>query len=394
MSEEVATLWQRVRTSSDSLRWIIATVNDKSNGLTVVASGSTGYTAFMAKLKETTGIVHAGIKITGVDERGAVKSIRSQFVKISMMTDGVPQLKRAKSLQLKDEIDRAFSGANVVFDVSNVDEIAREEVVRRLESAAGAHKPGRYDFEGVEDDQGGDPPKAASPTTAAAPAAEKKPQEEEPSATEKSTENKEDEEETKKKVAEGEAAAPVEGGESGAAAAATEANAEPAAAAPSPAPPVDDEPLTIESAWKRVQDEKHPFNFLIVACDGKDAKSGEIVKAGTGSLEEFKSFLEEDRPMYAGFRLRAIDDRGSVVSVRPKLLFVTMVGKQVRPVVKAQASSVKQQFEQIFNGAHITVFVESPEELTEADLITRLRQSGGAHQPNRYDFGGKKGQEV
>jgi hypothetical protein len=390
-ADEVAQLWGNVLNTKNPLRWVISVVNDKNTGLDVVASGSTGLSGFLEALRDANGIVYAGFKVTGVDERGSVKSIRSQYVKVSMMTDDVPQLKRAKALQLKDAVDRAFSGASVVIDVSSADEIEKGDLERRLASAAGAHKPGRYDFEGLEDDlqtDGSASPKAdaLSPREPASPAAApKSPKRDEtpaavpaPSAV----------------VTETPAAAPASAEPPAPAPAAPAPQASTAPAPVATANALDNGPLSIEEAWASVHDEKSPTNFLIVTFDGKDPKSAEIVAVGTGNFEHFKSLFVEDKPIYAGFRLRAVDDRGSVVSVRPKIVYVSMVGKDVRPVVRAQAGAVKPHFDNIFNGFHISLFVSHTSELTEEDVIGRLRRSGGAHQPTGYDFSGKKGQDV
>ncbi|CUG00411.1 Hypothetical protein, putative [Bodo saltans] len=396
-ADEVAQLWGNVLNTKNPLRWVISAVNDKNTGLDVVASGSTGLSGFLEALKDASGIIYAGFKVTGVDERGSVKSIRSQYVKVSMMTDDVPQLKRAKALQLKDAVDRAFSGASVVIDVSSADEIEKGDLERRLASAAGAHKPGRYDFEGLEDDLQTDG--AASPKTAQSPrepALQAAPANTEPPKT--------DEAAAETAPAPAPASAPEAAAPDAAAAPAQEATAAtsvapaPVAAATTPAAAtanaLDNGPLTIDEAWSSVHDEKSPTNFLIVTFDGKDPKSAEIVAVGTGNFDHFKSLFVEDKPIYAGFRLRAVDDRGSVVSVRPKIVYVSMVGKDVKPVVRAQAGAVKPHFDNIFSGFHISLFVSHPSELTEEDLIGRLRRSGGAHQPTGYDFSGRKGQEV
>lgn len=379
----------------------------------LVSTGTTGFTAFLEALAEIHGIVHAGIKITGVDERGSVRSIRSQYVKVTMITPDVPQLKRAKSLQIKDMVDRAFGGANVVVDVASVDEIAVVDIERRLASAAGAHKPGRYDFEGVDDDlQVASPiasprkreesqavpkgdvaetnvtaaseekksPNDAGPAADAVATAEEVPakMDTKPAASDVPAEDKVIEEEKKEVEAKD-----------------VEAKAE-CAAPVVESPPIarDEGPLTIEDAWLRVHDEKHINNYLIITFDGKNVNSAEIVATGQGDLEAFKRLFVDDKPIFAGFRLRAIDDRGSVISVRPKIIFVSMIGKGVRPVVRAQAGAVKQHFEKLFSGHHVPMFIDDASELTESDIVQRLRASGGAHQPNRYDFSGKKGQEM
>jgi hypothetical protein len=341
---EVSKLWEDVRNDNNPLRWVIARVNEKSTDLEVVASNSTGYADFVKKLGETKGVVHGGIRISAVDERGSVKSIRYKFLRVSMMTDDVPQLKRAKAGQLNSEIQKIFDGAHVAFDISNITELDQDAIVQRLQSAAGAHKPNRYDFEGLEElhtpkqpECGLSPRKVPVPVPAPAPAP---------------------------------------------------------APAPEPAPePAPKEDLTIAQAWERVHDDKSPINYVLVTFDGKDVKTATLLSYGTGSLADFKAQFEDDKPIYAGFRLRAIDDRGSVMSVRAKIIFVSFIGKSVKPTVRAQAGAVKGEFERLLSGTHLPVHFSDISELTEEDIVHRLQSSAGAHKPNRYDFSGKKGQD-
>jgi hypothetical protein len=340
---EVSKLWDDIRNDNNPLRWLITRVNDKNSDLEVVASNTTGYADFIKVLGETKGVIHAGIRISAVDERGSVKSIRYKFLRVSMMTDDVPQLKRAKSGQLKSQIEKTFDGTHVTFDINNVSELDQDSIVQRLQSAAGAHKPNRYDFEGTEELH---TPKQTEP--AAKPAAQPAPAPPPPPP--------------------------------------------PVPADPAPAP-VTPEVLTIAQAWERVHDDKSPVNYVLVTFDGKDTKTASLLAYGTGDLSDFKDKFEDDKPIYAGFRLRAIDDRGSVMSVRAKIIFVSFIGKNVKPTVRAQAGAVKGEFERILAGTHLPVHFSDINELTEEDLVQRLQSSAGAHKPNRYDFSGKKGQD-
>ena len=148
------------------------------------------------------------------------------------------------------------------------------------------------------------------------------------------------------------------------------------------------ESVPIPDIWGRIHDEKDPLSWMLVGYDGKNTSTAKLHKAGTGGLAEFKEQLEDDLVLFGGLRCKAVDDRGSVQSVRSKFIFVTFVGRNVKPVTRAQASTVRGAFEMMMPGAHVSVFVSSPSELSEADFAARLQACAGAHSPNRYEFGG------
>eukprot|EP00657_Telonema_sp_P-1_P006079 TRINITY_DN24091_c0_g1_i1.p1 TRINITY_DN24091_c0_g1~~TRINITY_DN24091_c0_g1_i1.p1 ORF type:complete len:118 (+),score=33.90 TRINITY_DN24091_c0_g1_i1:60-413(+) len=110
-----------------------------------------------------------------------------------------------------------------------------------------------------------------------------------------------------------------------------------------------------------------------------------------GGLDDFKDAFEDDMVMFGGFRLRAIDDRGSVTSVRPKSVFVSYIGPCVKPMVRAQAGTIRARFEALMSGCHISLSISNPQEdIVEADIKSKLLNSGGAHSPNKFDFSGCK----
>ena len=46
------------------------------------------------------------------------------------------------------EFERMLNGTHVPLHVSDIKELTEEDLVVRLQSSAGAHKPNRYDFSG------------------------------------------------------------------------------------------------------------------------------------------------------------------------------------------------------------------------------------------------------
>lgn len=53
---------------------------------------------------------------------------------------------------------------------------------------------------------------------------------------------------------------------------------------------------------------------------------------------------------------------------------------------KARVSIILNSVTDHFNGIHITLKTSDLDDITEEDIVARLRQCGGAHQPTSYDF--------
>lgn len=345
--------WDLIRKDSHPKRWMIARANEKATELELVASGETGFEDFIKHLSDTHGIVQAGIRIAAVDERGAVRSIRYKFIRVVMITSDVSAMKRAKANNVKAAADSLFHGTHATFDIAEASELTKDIIVTKLHNSAGAHQPNHYEFE---------PTAESSPAKAAAVDVP------EPGANETQP-------------------SPNDGS---AAAAAAEPPAQPAPPAPAPAPRED---VSIADAWRRILDDKESINWLVASYDGKDVATAELVRAGCGDLASFRAVFDDSRVMFGGFRCSAIDNSGSVKSVRAKLIFVSFIGQNVKSIARAKAGSARSHFEGIINGAHISVNISEADELKEEDLIQRLQLCAGAHKPNAYDFSGKKRSE-
>jgi len=181
----------------------------------------------------------------------------------------------------------------------------------------------------------------------------------------------------------------------------------------------------VAEAWNRVMDDSQGETF-VVAKYGATGKTLELKTAGTGGLADFKAELEDGVCMWAGFRCLAVDNRGSVVCKRPKLLFIqympdgasamkkagapggdadvaapsrcgiTRVPEHIhwpagpeRPAVPAQAKmgTHKGAVKEALHSAHLDLTVtDKDEELVEKDLCAKLQAATGAHKPNGYEF--------
>ena len=446
--QPVLDLWAKVRTDRDPLRWVVAKGNDKLTDVELCASGTSGLSGMVAELKSHEGIMFGGIRVAAIDERGTVTSIRPKFIKFMLITSTVGGMKRAKAQGLQVIADDIFQPTHCSFNIDDIGELTPADIQRKLTLSAGAHLPNRYEFEGREEDleaadaeaasasasaSAASPINAVPPTppssplyvAAAKPDAPAPPCIEEAVATAAEEEEKEkakaaeeaaakaaEEEAAAKAAAEAKAAAAKEEAEkkaaeeeqqkreAAAAAAAAEAEAKKKAqqaSSPKPASPLSPaSPTTaaalssITDAWAQVQSDSAAPNFLVVACEGRDEKSAKVVACENGSLEAFKAAFDDDYVMFGGFRMRAIDDRGSVLSIRTKYIFVSFIGGNVKPLLRANAGTLRPRFEQIFSGCHLTLSVSEADDIVESEITTKLLACGGAHSPNTWDYSGRK----
>ena len=107
-------------------------------------------------------------------------------------------------------------------------------------------------------------------------------------------------------------------------------------------------------------------------------------------MPEFVANLPADDIVWGAFKVVGVDDRGNLVSRRPKFIFVKYLPTSVPTMKRARAGGHKGAIRQVLNG-HIDVEIECPTELTEELIIAKLRASGGAHQPTSYEFSNYSG---
>lgn len=102
-------------------------------------------------------------------------------------------------------------------------------------------------------------------------------------------------------------------------------------------------------------------------------------------MPEFISTLPTDEIVWGAFKVVGVDDRGNLVSRRPKYVFVKYLPSSVPTMKRARAGGHKGEIRQVMNG-HIDVEIEAASDLSEDYIISKLRAAGGAHQPTGYEF--------
>lgn len=96
--------------------------------------------------------------------------------------------------------------------------------------------------------------------------------------------------------------------------------------------------------------------------------------------EEFKDSIG-----VAMFRVTAVDS-GKSESYRSKLVHVIYSGPELMVMKRARVSGWTWALKQPFNFNISIQTSDVPADLTQEDVIVRLRKSGGAHQPIEFDF--------
>ena len=87
---------------------------------------------------------------------------------------------------------------------------------------------------------------------------------------------------------------------------------------------------------------------------------------------------------FGGFRVTGVDEKGSVTSRRAKFVTFSSIGPSVGVMQKARVGSMSSQMADALHGAHITFQIETPDEMSEAEVESKLLAVGGAHKPGTF----------
>eukprot|EP00744_Colponema_vietnamica_P000853 GILI01001482.1.p1 GENE.GILI01001482.1~~GILI01001482.1.p1 ORF type:complete len:149 (+),score=36.96 GILI01001482.1:59-505(+) len=147
---------------------------------------------------------------------------------------------------------------------------------------------------------------------------------------------------------------------------------------------VDVSAIRDSNAWEEVLDDNCPVNWCLFGYVDKNKIS--LKGKGEGGYNELLANLEEDKVLYGGFRMLAVDDRGNTVSRRSKFVFVCWVGPNSPSLTRARVSQHKSTIENALRGTHVAFQFEDPSELSQDAVVAKLRACGGAHQPTSYEF--------
>jgi hypothetical protein len=149
-------------------------------------------------------------------------------------------------------------------------------------------------------------------------------------------------------------------------------------------------PFAIEERWLEVRDLASASNYLVVSYSRSDRNLVEVVGCGSGGLRECVGLLADPaRVYYGGLRVLAVDTRRGVRSVRPKFLFFSLFGAQVSTRERTRGLLDMGAIAEVVQQTHCSIEAEDAAVHLSAEVIAeKLLQSGGAHKPNAFDFGG------
>ena len=145
------TEWNNVVSNRHPNNWAVYDVKGKrKKKLVLNATGPGGIADAIKHLKDD-GIQFFGFRVTGLDKKGGVTSVRSKFCKVCWIGPQVGSMGKASVSVIMgvamDFFDRCHLGFQVVGDI---DELSEERIEKKLRSSGGAHQVERYDFTNAE----------------------------------------------------------------------------------------------------------------------------------------------------------------------------------------------------------------------------------------------------
>jgi len=78
---------------------------------------------------------------------------------------------------------------------------------------------------------------------------------------------------------------------------------------------------------------------------------------------------------------------GYTCSIRPKFIFVGYLPKAAPVMKRARCGGHKAEVKKAFHSIHVEFQIEDASEISKDEVVSKLRLSGGAHQPTSYEFG-------
>ncbi|KAI8365595.1 hypothetical protein BD560DRAFT_354540 [Blakeslea trispora] len=129
-------------------------------------------------------------------------------------------------------------------------------------------------------------------------------------------------------------------------------------------------------AYEAVRDDKTETNWAFF--DFADGKPDRLQVAGTGSggLSEFVDNLKADVAGWGYVRMNMSNDE---YSQRVKFVLVPWCGDSVGIMRKAKLSIQIADVKNVLRNFHIEVPASHKQDLTENEIMTRLRRAGGAN---------------
>jgi hypothetical protein len=142
----ISEAWSEIRSDDGQTNWMLlgydeSNSNSKSIKIELVGKGNGGYDEFIQGLSEDKAL-YGVFKVIAVDD----DSRRTKFVFVTFLGPKLPPLKRARVSTHKTAFAKLFNGFHCEVYATTADDITQEEIVKKLNSSTGAHKPKSYEF--------------------------------------------------------------------------------------------------------------------------------------------------------------------------------------------------------------------------------------------------------
>ncbi len=138
----------------------------------------------------------------------------------------------------------------------------------------------------------------------------------------------------------------------------------------------------IAAAYDAVRSDKEPTNWLLISYRGSAGNALELTATGAGGLAEMTARLDDGQAQYGYARIEYANDSEST---RVKFVLVVWIGESTKVMRKARVSIEAGEVKKVLHHHSIQVDARDRADLTEADIVKRLRSAGGA------DYNGGRG---
>ncbi|KAJ1456293.1 hypothetical protein M885DRAFT_463322 [Pelagophyceae sp. CCMP2097] len=143
----------------------------------------------------------------------------------------------------------------------------------------------------------------------------------------------------------------------------------------------------VGETWEKLRDDNDgSVDWMLV---GYTSKTACAVKAcGVGGRTQCLAAIEPgDAIVFGAFRVTAIDERENTTSRRTKFCVFMFTSPNAPVMQRAKAGSHKTDVWRVMAGSHVQFQMDNLEDMSEAEIVKKLRACGGAHQPTGFDFG-------
>jgi len=130
-----------VMDSNNKTNWVLSKYDSTGKGLEFLGKGDKGLGEMITHLDDKE-VVYGMYKIHAVDD----DSKRTKFITVIWVGGSCKPMVRAKVTTHKSEVLKFFKGGHMELHVSSKEEIAKEDIVKKLNLVTGSHKPKAYDF--------------------------------------------------------------------------------------------------------------------------------------------------------------------------------------------------------------------------------------------------------